>query len=247
MREMRSIMGMPITVEIIDHDPSDTIELVFKYFHEIDERFSTYKDTSEISKINRGEIRESDWSNEMKDVFSLATLTKRESEGYFDIKRPDGMIDPSGIVKGLAIQRAGLLIYQAGFNNYYIDAGGDIESRGKNSQNEDWSVGIKNPFKQDEIVKVIYPKGHGVATSGSYIRGAHIYDPHDPTRALQKILSITIIGADVLEADRFATAAFAMQSNGIQFIEQTIGLEGYMIDRDGIATMTSGFERFTNI
>ena len=52
-----------------------------------------------------------------------------------------------------------------------------------------------------------------------------------------------MIGPDVYEADRFATAAFAMGAHGIQFIERRPGLEGYQIDRNGIATFTSGFER----
>jgi FAD:protein FMN transferase len=82
-----------------------------------------------------------------------------------------------------------------------------------------------------------------VATSGTAIRGQHIYDPHDPDRALVEILSITVIGPNVYDADRFATAAFAMQRKGIRFIEALPGFEGYMIDADARATYTSGFER----
>ena len=50
-----------------------------------------------------------------------------------------------------------------------------------------------------------------------------------------------MIGPDVLEADRFATAAFAMGKDGIYFVEQTPGLEGYVVDINGRATPTSGF------
>ena len=238
-------MGMPVTIEIVDPDAPDAMESAFAYFKAVDEQFSTYKDTSEISRINRAEIREQDQSVEMREVFEIAARTKSESDGYFDIKRPDGSLDPSGIVKGWAIKNAARLLQQARCENFYVDAGGDIAMRGKNADAADWSVGIRNPFKTDEIVKVIYPRGLGVATSGSYLRGAHIYDPHDPSRPLDDVMSITVIGPDVLEADRYATAAFAMQRNGIQFIERTPGLEGYMIAKDGTATMTSGFESFT--
>jgi thiamine biosynthesis lipoprotein len=58
-------------------------------------------------------------------------------------------------------------------------------------------------------------------------------------------VSITVIGPDVLEADRFATAAFAMGKGGIAFIENLPGFEGYAIDAQGIATMTSGFGAYT--
>ena len=84
-----------------------------------------------------------------------------------------------------------------------------------------------------------------MATSGSYIRGAHIYNPHAPTAALTDILSITVVGPDVYEADRFATAAFAMGREGINFIERLQGFEGYAIDKSGVATLTSGFEHYT--
>lgn len=247
MRETRAIMGMPITIEIVGSDASLPMESVFEYFQSIDERFSTYKDMSEISMINRKEVPEAQYSPDMREVFELAARTKAETDGYFDIKRQDGAIDPSGIVKGMAINNAAHQLRDAGCADFFIDAGGDIAMCGKNAAGQDWSVGIKNPFKQDEIIKVIYPKGAGVATSGSYIRGAHIYDPHNPTQTLDEIVSITVIGPDVLEADRFATAAFAMQHNGIQFIERMPDLEGYMIDKDGTATMSSGFEKFTNV
>ena len=80
---------------------------------------------------------------------------------------------------------------------------------------------------------MIQPRGHGIATSGTYVRGQHIYDPHKPERPIVDIVSLTVIGTDVLEADRFATAAFAMGRAGIEFIEQRDGLEGYVVDRNG--------------
>ena len=94
-------------------------------------------------------------------------------------------------------------------------------------------------------VKVVYPHGKGVATSGSYIRGAHIYNPHAPKQALEDIVSITVVGPDVLAADLAATAAFAMGKQGMAFIEQLPELEGYAIDRSVVATMTSGFSDYT--
>ena len=97
-----------------------------------------------------------------------------------------------------------------GIKNFYVNAGGDIQTLGKNSEGKCWSVGIRNPFNpENEIVKVIYPRGKGVATSGSYLRGNHIYNPLNLSDELKDIVSITVIGPNVLEADRFATAAFA--------------------------------------
>jgi thiamine biosynthesis lipoprotein len=77
------------------------------------------------------------------------------------------------------------------------------------------------------------------------VRGAHIYNPFAPAQEITDVVSLTIIGDDVLEADRFATAAFAMGKSGIEFIQSTPGLEGYMIDKSGVATFTSGFSSYT--
>ena len=239
-------MGMHITVEIADRKTTREIfDEVFSYFKAVDRQFSTYKNDSEITRINRGEISADNYSKEMQEIFALAEKTKRETSGYFDIKKPDGTLDPSGVVKGWAIEKAAELLLEKGSENFYVDAGGDVQSAGLNSMGDEWSVGIRNPFKLEEIVKVVYPKGRGIATSGSYLRGAHIYNPHDSDKKLLEIVSLTVIGENILEADRFATAAFAMGKQGINFIEQLSGFEGYAIDSKGIATMTSNFELYT--
>lgn len=241
MRDTRILMGMPITVDVAGASNRELIEKVFGYFEHIDRRFSTYRADSEITAINRGDVPIVEWSGEMAEVFALARLTNNETDGYFDIRKPDGSLDPSGIVKGWAIRNAADIVQRAGISDFFIEAGGDIQSCGRNASGQDWSVGIRNPFNADEIVKIVYPRGRGVATSGTYVRGQHIYNPHGIGGPIQDIVSLTVIGADVLEADRFATAAFAMGGDGIFFIEQTHGLEGYLVDANGRATPTTGF------
>ncbi len=237
-------MGMPIAVEVVGATEAD-LERIFDYFTAIDARFSTYKWDSEISRINRGEIEPHEYSDEMREVFALSEQTQRESDGYFSITRPDGSIDPSGLVKGWAIHRAAMLAKRMGYANYFIDAGGDIQSRGLDEHGEPWTIGIRHPFQESEIVKVLRPMGQGVATSGTYLRGQHIYNPHAPDRPISDIVSLTVIGPNIYEADRFATAAFAMGRAGIEFIEQLPHCEGYLIDSAGIATMTTNFEHHT--
>jgi len=275
MKEKRLIMGMPIEIEIVDNGPTspllrprlrkgtarlrrasakDALEAAFAYLVSVDTRFSTYKEDSEISRINRHShilenVRMSETkgqiSEEMREVFDIAERAKKETNGYFDIRRPKGIIDPSGVVKGWAIRNTAAIIRAAGHSDFMVNAGGDIASSGKNAKGEEWSFGIRNPFNSHEIVKVVYPHEKGIATSGSYIRGDHIYNPHQPEEKLRDIVSTTVIGPDVLEADLMATAAFAMGKGGIAFIENLSGFEGYAIDAKGIATMTSGFAAYT--
>lgn len=243
MKQTKLLMGMPITVEVVDGlNQEQLIEKVFDYFHYIDQKFSTFKDDSEITLINRGKLKESQYSEDMKTVLKLSEQTKQETDGYFDICY-DGKYDPSGLVKGWAILKAAKILKKANVQNYYIEAGGDIEVAGKNVQGKIWQVGIRNPFNTGEIVKVLGITDCGIATSGTYFRGLHIYDPKTSEKA-DDIVSLTVIGPNIYEADRFATAAFAMGKKGIVFIENLPGFEGYMIDKKGVATMTRGFEQY---
>jgi thiamine biosynthesis lipoprotein len=237
-------MGMPATINVVHEGIMEQdIEEVFSYFRKVDEQFSTYKSTSEISKINNGNLELEDASEEVKKILDLCKQTKRETNGYFDIFI-DGKIDPSGLVKGYAIYHGAEMLKQKGFKNFFVEIAGDIETRGVNESGEKWSVGIKNPFNPKEIVKAIHVSNKGVATSGTYERGAHIVDPVQK-KTVDEIVSITIVGPNIYEADRFATAAFAMGKKGIIFIENLSGFEAYMITKEKRGVMTSGFDIYT--
>ena len=245
MRETRTIMGMPITLAVLDESVrAQDMETVFAAFAAVDAQFSPFKNDSEVSRFNRGEIGPMDFTPHMREVIALCERTRWETSGYFDINRPDGTVDPCGMVKGWAIKNAARQLAGMGFSNFCVEAGGDIQCQGVNDSGGEWTVGIRNPFLRDEIVKVIQPRGYGVATSGNYIRGYHIYDPHTGSHVSGDVVSLTVIGPDVLEADRYATAAFAMGRQGIHFIERMPGLEGYEIDATGTARMTTGLKNY---
>lgn len=241
---------MPITVEIVDPDligedreiNSEIFKEIFDYFRAVDQKFSPYKRNSELSQINAGKINIAEVSEEMKNILKLADVIKKETNGYFDIFH-NSKLDTSGIVKGWAINNAAKILRKKGIKNFYIDAGGDIEASGKNSTGEIWKVGIRNPFNRFQNVKVLKIFNKGIATSGTAIRGKHIYNPHKEV-LLDDIVSLTVVGPNVYEADLLATAAFAMQRKGIYFLENKKNFEGYMIDNKGIATFTSGFEEY---
>jgi thiamine biosynthesis lipoprotein len=241
MKQTRILMGMPVTVEVVEaRATAADLQAVFAYFEYVDAKFSTYKETSEISAINRRELTLAQASADMQTIFALAQQTRAETNGFFDIER-NGRYDPSGLVKGWAIRQAADLLRQRGFEDYYVEAGGDIQAAGWNDAGQPWRVGIRNPFNLTEIVKVIAVSEAGVATSGTYARGQHIYSLQNGGEPLTDVVSLTVIGPDIYEADRFATAAFAMGRDGIWFIEDHPALEGYQIDAQGQAVLTTGF------
>lgn len=244
MRQTRLMMGMPITLILSGRTDGDTLcGMVFDYLRRVDERYSTYKPASEISLVNAGKIQPDEQSPEMQHILELCAQTSRETDGYFNIEH-NGQLDPSGLVKGWAIQQAASLLRKAGVRDFCLSAGGDMQLSGTNESGQVWEVGIRNPLNRHEVVKKLQLTDCGVATSGTYIRDQHIYNPYMPDQPLDEILSLTVIGRSIYDADRFATAAFAMGKDGIAFIQSQPSLEGYMIDAMGNATFTSNFERY---
>lgn len=237
-------MGMPVIVKILGNPPKELFQKVFDYFKYVDEKFSPYKKDSEVTKINNKKLKLQDVKGEMKLILKLSRQTKKQTDGYFNVFHKNHF-DPSGLVKGWAIKNAARIIQKAGFKNFYVSAGGDIQTGGLNKDGKKWAVGIRNPFKLTENIKIVYLTEKGVATSGTYERGNHIYNPKEEnSNHINEIISLTVIGPNIYEADRFATAAFAMGKKGINFIERLESLEGYMIDTNGIATLTTGFEKY---
>ena len=244
MKRTRMIMEMPITIEVIDEKITDAeFAAIFDYFMYVDTLFNINKKESEISRLNSGKLLKKHISFDLRHILQLAEDTRKETKGYFNSTH-NGIVDPSGIVKGWAIFNAANLLKSQGYKNFFIEAGGDIQLSGKNKKGEYWQVSICNPFDKNEIVAVLTVTNKGVSTSGKYNRGQNIYNPRDPGNRKNHIASLTMIGPSVYDADRFATAAFAMGDKGIQFIEQMEGFEGYSIDCKGKASYTSGFHQY---
>lgn len=237
-------MNMPVIVEITDKNVTDDVfKKIFGYFIYVDETFSPFKENSELTKINRGLLQKADWSRDMKKVFELCEQTRNETFGFFSIEK-DREFDPLGLVKGWAINNAATMLKENGFKNFYLEIGGDIQVLGKNSKGHPWRIGIQNPFDLKQNVKIVDLTDRGIATSGTYLRGQHIRNPFLPKKEITDIISLTVIGPNIYEADRFATAAFAMGKKGINFIEGLKGFEGYQIDASGMETATGGFNSY---
>lgn len=244
MKDTRLLMGMPIAVEIVDELATKAdLNDIYNYFSYIDHKFSVFKPTSEVSSMNAGKLRAEHFSQDLRLVLDLAEQTKQETNGYFDIYH-NGYCNPSGLVKGWAIYNAAKLLERKGFKNFCVDAGGDMQVAGFNSAGELWRIGIRHPFQPDKMVKVLGLTNLGIATSGTYIRGQHIYNPFKPDEPLTEIVSLTVIGPNIYEADRFATAGFVMGRAGLEFIATKPKLEAYMIDKAGLATFTEGFAKY---
>ncbi len=168
--------------------------------------------------------------------------TKLETEGYFDC-RCRGEIDPSGLVKGYAISQAAKLLIEAGCQNFLIEIAGDLQTKGVNDEGKPWQVGIENPFNRAEIIKIVKLADMGMATSGTAIHPDHIINPLTRQPA-HEIASLTVIAPNVYDADRMATAAFAMGQKGVEFMQKLPGYAAYMVTNDRQGIMTESFKQY---
>lgn len=238
---VRQVMGMPVTVHVADADAEEAVlDEVFADFALLDGVFSPFLADSAVSRINRRELKPEDAGDLVIQALHLCRLYEGATNGYFTAWL-GGKLDPSGLVKGWAIDRGCSILDRHGCRNFFVDAGGDVQTRGLSERGEPWRVGIRHPVQRDKVVRIILASGLAVATSGTYEKGDHIVDPHTG-RAANDLLSFTVAGPDILQADVYATAAFAMGRDGLPFIDRVQGYEAYAIDRDLAGHWTAGFD-----
>jgi thiamine biosynthesis lipoprotein len=242
VRRVEHIMGLPVVVDIRDDRTGDVLDELFDWLRWVDATFSTYKDDSEISRINRGELRREDAHPHVRHVLERCEELRQETAGYFDMQTPAGSIDPSGLVKGWAVDRAAAILDEAGLHNYAVSAGGDMRVRGRAVPELAWRIGIQHPLDTQQVAAVIETASElAVATSGAYARGEHIVDPHTG-RPPSGILSVTIVGRELATADAYATAAFAMGPDlAPHWTARLEGYEAMTILADETVFKTGGF------
>jgi thiamine biosynthesis lipoprotein len=205
-RRTEHVMGTAVTVEIRDRVvPPQALERAFAWLRWVDRTFSTYDAASEISRINAGELGLPDAHPLVRKVLARCDALRAATDGYFDARAPlPGGVDPSGLVKGWAVDVAFAELRRAGTRELCIEAGGDLRVAGG-----PWRVGIRNPLRRDHLAAVVVLRSGAVATSGAYERGPHVVDPHSG-RPPVGTLSVTMIDRRLAQADAHATAAFAM-------------------------------------
>jgi thiamine biosynthesis lipoprotein len=232
--EVRHIMGMPIGIDVRGTAGVD-VEIAFAWLREVDATFSTYRDDSDISRLDRGELMLAGCRPEVDEVLTRCMGLERETRGYFSV-RPAGRLDPSGLVKGWAVDGAAERLTRAGAERFCINAGGDVVARGR------WRVGVRHPEQPGRLAAVLAVEDLAVATSGEYERGAHIVDPHTG-RAPEGLLSVTVVGPDLATADAYATAAFAMGADGPAWLATVDGYDAMCVTAGRTVLSTDGFER----
>lgn len=233
------VMGMPVTAEVPGGAAPSVIEAVFTDLRMVDALFSPFRADSAIGRMNAGTLAERDAGPLVAEVLDLCRRYERTTHGYFSAWAT-GRLDPSGLVKAWALDRACTILEHAGHASFFVDGAGDVRTRGHRAPGVAWRVAIRHPVQRDRVVGVIRGTDLAVATSGTYEKGTHIYDPHT-RRPANELVSLTVVGPDIVDADVYATAAFAMGRAGLAFMERVPGYEAFAIDADLFSASTSGF------
>ncbi len=243
VRAHEAVMGTVVTFEIAFHaderEPSIALARARLVLRRADAVFSLWKPESPMSRIRRGDLAVDDAPRDVAEVLAICRMARDATEGWFDAEALPGGIDPTGIVKGWAAQRALDVLVGEGFADVLVNAGGDVVGAGSPAEGERWRVGIQHPDARDRLLGVVELSG-ACATSGTYERGAHLFDPRS-RRYRAAARTATVTGPDLALADGCATALAVAGEAGLAFLEAMPGYAGCVLTDSGILRATSSF------
>lgn len=233
-------MGTAFTIDIRDSGRWDqAIAEVVRWLHRVDAVFSTYRLDSDIARIRRGELRVVDADPQVAAVLELCAKVQTSTGGYFTAM-PNGQLDPTGLVKGWAIERASELLREYGSANHAVNGGGDLQLAGEAALGHPWRVGIADPRDRSRVLSVLAGRDFAVATSGTSERGSHLIDPFT-RRAATSLASATVAGPSLTYADAYATAAFVMGPDALRWVRTVEQYEALLVTDDGTLHSSSGW------
>jgi thiamine biosynthesis lipoprotein len=242
-------MGLPVSVHLRGPDVHATavahrIAAVFAELRAVDCLFSTYRPDSEISRLNRGELDLQACRPVVREVIARCERARERTGGYFDARRlplPTGGLgyDPSGLVKGWAVERAVRHLAELDGYDRCLNAGGDVAVFAAPGRPA-WRVGVEDPAEPARLLDVLSLTAGAVATSGTAHRGSHLIDPHRGQPATQ-VRAVTVTGPSLLWADVYATAAAARGPGALDWLDEMPGYEAMLVGADGAVCTTAGW------
>jgi FAD:protein FMN transferase len=234
------VMGTVVSFDVRDDAPAAAaVGAACAWLHEVDRAFSTHRDDSTISRLDRGELLVADAGEHIQHVLTACAELHRQTGGAFDV-RAAGRLDPSAYVKGWAAQRAAVILESHGLRHFQINAGGDVVVRGDaGPPGQGWRIGIRHPRQPGNLAAVARLRDTSIATSALYERGNHIVDAADDGPQAGST-SVTVVADDLGWADGWATALFAAGAGRLALLEAHPEIEAILIVGD-TATVTPGF------
>lgn len=247
------VMGTVVSFSVVpggcaDADVSRAIRSACTELHRVDAVFSTWDPQSPVSRLRRGVLALEEVPPEVAEVLDLCRVARAASGGWFDPWAATGGVDPTGLVKGWALERALAVLRDAGMTAAMVNGGGDIAVFGPLPVDNDhpvpadggtgWRIGIQHPWRTNALAAIITGVTAAIATSGRYERGEHLFSPQD--RPPAAVASATITGPSLAMADALATALAVGGDDVLGLVAGLRGYEGYLIRADGTEADTGG-------
>src|SRR4051794_26793758 len=235
-RYVEQVMGMPVSLALRGRHTDDPPARgawaeAMAALRDVDRVFSTYRPDSFVSRLGRGEITLADCPPEVAEVLALGEVARVQSRGAFDVRR-GGVLDPSGVVKGWAVDRAARPLQALADTDFCLSAGGDMLCRVAGPESADWRIGIEDPHAPTRVIAVVPVRDGAVATSGLAHRGAHLVDARTG-EVPDGIASVTVVHEELVWADLDATAAFAMGRDAARWLRTRPRRTGLVVWADG--------------
>lgn len=234
-RRVEHVMGMPVSVALRGRhahgwEADAAWAAVLDSLRAADRVFSTYRADSVVSRLNHGELALDEVPDEVHEVLAIGERARRATDGAFSVWR-DGRLDPSGVVKGWATQRAAAALRALPDTDVCLGAGGDLVGW---SATVPWRIGIEDPRDPTRLVATVPLTDGAVASSGTAHRGAHLVDARTGT-APAGIAGVTVLAASLTDADVDATAAYALGRDALTWLRRRVGRTGLVVWADGTA------------
>jgi len=190
-----------------------------------------------------------------KALVNWQNISVRENPPSLSKKVDSMYCDLSAIAKGWGVDRVGELLQRKGLENYLVEIGGEISSRGVNVKNTEWRIGVSSPNGDSQIERIIKVSNISVATSGDYrnyfekngVRYSHTIDPRTGAPIRHGLASVTVIHPLCMMADAYATAIDVLGPvDGIKLAQkQNLAVLLIIKTDDGfVEKMTPSFEKF---
>jgi len=171
------------------------------------------------------------------------------------LKKKGMKITLGGIAKGYAVDRAAKLLWDAGFVDFILQAGGDMFVSGKKGARS-WVVGIRDPRgKREQSFAVAPIENHSFSTSGDYerftikdgVRYHHILDPRTGRPATAS-RSVTVMAKDAFTADAWSKVLFILGADqAMKLVEDLDDFEAVFVTDDNDVVVSKGLEKTLKI
>ncbi len=149
-------------------------------------------------------------------------------------------LDFGGFGKEYAVDRAALVLKEAGAGSALVNLAGDLAILGPQPDGAPWRVGIQNPRRKESLIATLPVRSGAIATSGDYerfvevdgVRHCHVLDPRTG-RSARGFRSVTVHGASCLVAGSAATIAMLKgRERGLEWLRD-LGLAHLCVLDDG--------------